>query len=167
MSAISSTALYIPRRARVSDLEEISAIEHASFPVPWRREFFASELSDERHYHRVLERALPGTPRLAGYFFGVFLFDEFHVNKIATHPAVRGEGHGRRLMEDALREAKRRSHPSCSTVILEVRVSNNAAIEFYRAFGFREAGRRRHYYQDGEDALVLVLPLLDLAPASG
>ncbi len=167
MSAISSTALYVPRRVRTSDLDEISAIEAASFPVPWRREFFAGELSDERRYHRVLERQLPGIPRIAGYFFGVFLFDEFHINKIATHPAVRGEGHGRRLMEDALGEARRRSHPACATVILEVRVSNEPAIEFYRNLGFREAGRRRRYYQDGEDAIVFILPLLDLTPVTG
>jgi ribosomal protein S18 acetylase RimI-like enzyme len=40
-----------------------------------------------------------------------------------------------------------------------VRVSNAAAREFYKSYAFTEAYRRRAYYQDGEDALVLVLPL--------
>jgi ribosomal-protein-alanine N-acetyltransferase len=39
---------------------------------------------------------------------------------------------------------------------LEVRVSNEAALALYTKFGFKEAGRRKRYYQDtGEDALVL------------
>jgi ribosomal-protein-alanine N-acetyltransferase len=42
---------------------------------------------------------------------------------------------------------------------LEVRVSNEPARQFYRSYGFTEAYRRRAYYQDGEDALVMVLPL--------
>jgi ribosomal-protein-alanine N-acetyltransferase len=36
-----------------------------------------------------------------------------------------------------------------------VRPSNQAALELYRAQGFRPLGRRRGYYQDGEDALIL------------
>ena len=41
---------------------------------------------------------------------------------------------------------------------LEVRVSNSPAIEMYRRFGFRSAGRRRRYYHDnGEDALIMWL----------
>ena len=42
---------------------------------------------------------------------------------------------------------------------LEVRVSNLPAREFYRSYGFREAYRRKAYYQDGEDAFALMLPL--------
>ena len=36
--------------------------------------------------------------------------------------------------------------------------------QFYGSYGFTEAYRRRAYYQDGEDALVLVLPLVDPRP---
>ena len=46
-----------------------------------------------------------------------------------------------------------------AAITLEVRVSNTAARQFYRSYGFAEAYRRRAYYQDGQDALVLVLTL--------
>ena len=46
-----------------------------------------------------------------------------------------------------------------TAVTLEVRVSNDAARAFYRSYDFTEAYRRRAYYQDGEDALVLVMAL--------
>src|SRR2546423_14075119 len=39
---------------------------------------------------------------------------------------------------------------------LEVRCSNEGAIELYERFGFRSAGLRRRYYQDnGEDAVIM------------
>jgi ribosomal-protein-alanine N-acetyltransferase len=86
----------------------------------------------------------------------VALYEEFHINKIATDLRLRKQGHGRALLEDAL--ARARSAGS-TAITLEVRVSNSAAREFYKSYAFTEAYRRRAYYQDGEDALVLVLPL--------
>jgi ribosomal-protein-alanine N-acetyltransferase len=41
-------------------------------------------------------------------------------------------------------------------VTLEVRVSNAAAQNLYRKYGFREAGLRHRYYSDNqEDALIM------------
>ncbi|HEY3202647.1 MAG TPA: ribosomal protein S18-alanine N-acetyltransferase [Thermoanaerobaculia bacterium] len=147
---------YRLRPATPFDLEEIARIEAESFPVPWKREFFASELSEPHRYLRVLGRDDGGEPRLGGYLFAVSLYEEFHINKIATDLRLRKQGYGRWLLEDAL--ARARSIGS-TAITLEVRVSNAAAREFYRSYGFSEAYRRRAYYQDGEDALVLILPL--------
>jgi ribosomal-protein-alanine N-acetyltransferase len=159
-SAAPEFELYRLRPAVPGDISEIASIEQASFPVPWKREFFESELREVHppRYHRDLERQLPGIPRLAAYLFAVALFDEFHVNKIATHPALRGEGHGRRLMRDAI-DAARERH--AASLVLEVRQSNEEAIRFYRGFEFVEVGRRKRYYKDGEDARVMMLPLLE------
>ena len=46
-----------------------------------------------------------------------------------------------------------------AAVTLEVRISNIPAREFYGSYDFREAYRRKAYYQDGEDAFAMVLPL--------
>ena len=162
-SARPEYSLYRLRPAEEHDLDDVAAIESASFPLPWHREFFAGELRESNRYHRVLERKLTGSPRLAGYLFAVTLFDEFHINKIASHPSVRGEGHGTRLMLDAIASARALVS---SSIVLEVRMTNAPAIRFYSGFGFIEIGRRRRYYKDGEDALVMMLPLLDLAPRS-
>ncbi len=138
------------------DLDEVARIESESFPAPWRRDFFASELVEPHRYIRVLAREDGGEPRIGGYLFAVSLYEEFHINKIATDRRLRKQGYGRMLLEDAL--ARARSMGS-TAVTLEVRVSNAAARQFYKSYGFAEAYRRRGYYQDGEDALVLVLPL--------
>jgi ribosomal-protein-alanine N-acetyltransferase len=151
-------ALYRIATARPEDLEEVARIERASFLVPWKREFFESELAEPYRYARVL-LAEPGTlPRVGGYLFAVSLYEEFHINKIATDPRVRHAGLGRRLLEDALGRART---IGATAVTLEVRVSNLPAREFYRSYSFREAYRRKGYYQDGEDAFAMVLPLAD------
>src|SRR5712692_7088982 len=84
------------------DLDEIARIEAESFPVPWKREFFASELSEPHRYVRVLGRDDGGEPRIGGYLFAVSLYEEFHVNKIATDLRLRHRGYGRVLLEDAV-----------------------------------------------------------------
>jgi ribosomal-protein-alanine N-acetyltransferase len=149
-------ATYRLRPGGPFDLDEVARIESESFPVPWKREFFASELVEPHRYIRVLAREDGGDPRIGGYLFAVALYEEFHINKIATDPRLRQQGYGRWLLEDALSRARM---TGATAITLEVRVSNTAARRFYRSYAFTEAYRRRAYYQDGEDALVLVLAL--------
>jgi ribosomal-protein-alanine N-acetyltransferase len=149
-------ALYSIRPAAAPDLDDIARIERESFRIPWKREFFESELSEPYRYARVLAAGAEAVPRIAGYLFAVSLYEEFHVNKIATDPRVRHRGFGRLLLEDAIARA---GSIGADSITLEVRVSNAPAREFYRSYGFREAFRRKLYYQDGEDAFALVLPL--------
>ena len=147
---------YAIRPAQTADLDEIARIERESFRIPWTREFFQSELTEPYRYARVLAGGEGVVPRVGGYLFAVSLYEEFHVNKIATDPRVRHRGYGRLLIEDAIGRARAMR---AASVTLEVRVSNLPAREFYRSYGFREAFRRKSYYQDGEDAYALVLPV--------
>ena len=57
----------------------------------------------------------------------------------------------------ASRSVKNSCSVGASAVTLEVRVSNGAARQFYRSYGFAEAYRRRAYYQDGEDAFAVAV----------
>jgi len=152
-------APYIVIPARTEHLDEIAAIELASFLVPWKREFFESELNEPYRYARVLASQDGTLPRVGGYLFAVSLYEEFHINKIATDPRVRNRGFGRALLEDALQRAR---SARANAVTLEVRISNIPAREFYGSYGFREAYRRKAYYQDGEDAFAMVLPIQDV-----
>ncbi len=149
-------ALYRIVPARLEHLDEITRIESESFLVPWKREFFESELAEPYRFARALVGRPGPTLRVAGYLFAVALYEEFHINKIATDPRVRNQGLGRGLLEDALAHARTQE---ATAVTLEVRVSNLPARDFYASYGFREAYRRKAYYQDGEDAFAMVLSL--------
>ncbi len=151
-----SLAPYRVVPARTDHLEEIARIERESFLVPWKREFFESELTEPYRYSRVIASQDGSIPEIGGYLFAVSLYEEFHINKIATDARVRNRGLGRLLLEDALARAR---SARATAVTLEVRISNIPARRFYASYGFREAYRRRSYYQDGEDAFAMILPL--------
>jgi ribosomal-protein-alanine N-acetyltransferase len=81
------------------------------------------------------------------------ILEEAHITIVAVHPHYQQQGLGQAMLVALLTAAHQRG---LERATLEVRVSNAAAITLYQKFGFREAGRRKRYYQDtGEDALVL------------
>lgn len=81
------------------------------------------------------------------------IVEEAHITIVAVHPDYQRQGLGQALLWALLSQAH---HRGLERATLEVRVSNQAAIALYEKFGFREAGRRRRYYEDtGEDALIL------------
>lgn len=138
------------RNARAADLDAIAALEATSFIVPWKREYFASEIDAPHRFNRVA-RTREGT--LAGYLFCSHAAGEVHVNKIAVGAPYRRRGVATRLMDEVFDLAAR---ISAVEAYLEVRPSNAPAIAFYRQLGFGDAGTRKQYYLDGEDALVML-----------
>ncbi|MAI89008.1 MAG: hypothetical protein CBB65_00820 [Hyphomonadaceae bacterium TMED5] len=67
-----------------------------------------------------------------------------------------GQGIGRALIAAAKQVACDRD---CLRLRLEVRKSNARAISLYERTGFKVIGRKDHYYDDGEDALIMQLDL--------
>ncbi len=78
------------------------------------------------------------------------------LERIAVRPGRRRAGLATSLL------AEGRAAAGAERVLLEVRADNEAAIGFYRQAGFEEIDRRRRYYRDGTDAIVL-----ELAPPQG
>lgn len=68
---------------------------------------------------------------------------------IFVDPSARGRGLGR-----ALFEAWRQGLKS-GAIHLEVRPSRHEALELYESLGFQVVRRRKNYYGDGEDALIM------------
>lgn len=139
-------------RARVADLDAIHHIESVSFPAPWRREFFESELAASGRLALVARR----DDVVIGYLFAMWLFDEMHVNKIAVIDSERRKGIADALMEQCFAFA--RDH-EVRTISLEVRKSNSGAQEFYRHLDFKPTYLRPRYYPDGEAAVVMMREL--------
>jgi ribosomal-protein-alanine N-acetyltransferase len=143
-------ASFAVQEARPSDLDDIAALEQRAFPIPWKREYFAGEVGTAHRFNRVI-RADDGT--LIGYVFCAHAAGEIHVNKIAVAERWRRFGMARRLMAEVLRFGHA---TGAEEIYLEVRPSNAPARRFYQGIGFVDAGLRKGYYLDGEDALVMV-----------
>jgi [ribosomal protein S18]-alanine N-acetyltransferase len=159
------------RRAEISpmqraDLEEVLAIEQHAFRSSWPRQIFLEELDREWAYLDVLrERQQGGASRIAAYCNYWLVRDEVHLLNIATHPDHRRRGHARQLMDHMVEFARRHR---CRYITLEVRRSNQPAIELYRHFGFQPVGiRPRYYADDQEDAVVMLLELPAAGPGIG
>jgi ribosomal-protein-alanine N-acetyltransferase len=136
---------------RVRDLDAVLAIERVSFPTPWSRYAYLSELlENDRAYYLV---ARTSDRRVVGYIGIWLILDEGHITTIAVHPLQRGRGIGRQLLEAAETIAR---ELGALRVTLEVRVSNTVAHNLYRKIGFADAGIRPGYYRDNnEDAIIM------------
>jgi [ribosomal protein S18]-alanine N-acetyltransferase len=118
--------------------------------LPGRRNFLSGLLP------RVLRHDEPASPQritLAGYAGLWLMVDEAHITTIGVRPRFRGRGYGELLLV-TLTEAALDINARWLT--LEVRISNAAAQNLYRKYGFHDAGTRKRYYTDNnEDALIM------------
>jgi ribosomal-protein-alanine N-acetyltransferase len=133
------------------EIDEVLAVERASFTNPWTREMYLSELQNEGVSFLFVAR--DETRRLIGFCSVWLVFDEIHINNLAVAPAHRRQGIAASLLTHVLAQAPRLG---ATRALLEVRRSNGEALRLYERFRFSVAGTRRNYYSHPvEDALVL------------
>ena len=139
---------------RPSDLDNVMAIERASFAYPWSARFFLQELRIP--CARALLALVDG--KTVGYIIYWVLPSAMDIHNLAVHPSHRRQGIGRFLLQAVIDEAK---GGGLSRVTLEVRKSNEVAQRLYHSLGFVTQGvRARYYSDDGEDALAMTLELV-------
>ncbi len=132
-------------------LEELERLERICFSRPWSRKMLAEELDNECAAFLVAEE--PVTGKVAGYAGLLVMADEGYITNVAVFPEYRRRGVAGQIISvfDQFARGSR-----LAFLTLEVRPSNAAAIALYESFGFREAGRRKNYYDlPREDALIL------------
>jgi len=144
------------RDAALDAIESLVAVQQASpGAAPWTAADYESLLSAETTVCLLAEDEDKDEP--IGFVLTRLAADEMEILNLAVAPAQRRRGLGRRLVAEALARGRARG---AERSWLEVRASNQTALEFYRALGFREQSRRRAYYRDPiEDAVVCVRQL--------
>jgi ribosomal-protein-alanine acetyltransferase len=94
-----------------------------------------------------------GNETFIGFFLARSIYENLEILKLGVVPDCQRRGIGGHLMENAFSEGIRRG---CSRCFLEVRKSNQGAIQFYYRHNFRIAGTRLNYYTDPvEDAWIM------------
>ncbi len=141
---------------QVSDIDEVVHIEQQAYPFPWTRGNFVDSLST--HYDAWVLR--DANQLLAGYFLLMHAVDEVHLLNITVRPDLQGRGVGRLLLDKVRQQA---TEAGMTSVLLEVRPSNQHALMVYGHLGFEHIGLRKNYYPAGsgerEDAIVMRLTL--------
>lgn len=137
------------RSLAYADLPSVLAIERRAFTTPWSMAMFVLELSKTSG----ICLAAQGRDGLRGYLVCSRYAETWHLMNVAVDPQRRRRGVATALITRLLAQIEGKGK-----IMLEVRGSNEEAIEMYRGFGFEAVGHRPRYYQDnGEDALVMEL----------
>ena len=145
------------RRAVLSDVPALTALEAACFTHPWTPAQVHEEVARvPPDIVLVLEGSTaPGGAPAGIRAYGSFrlVVDEMHVMNVAVDPGCRRQGLARRLLVFAMARAAR---AGARRALLELRAGNREALALYESLGFRSLGVRRAYYAEPtEDALVL------------
>lgn len=131
-------------------VDEIHAIEKASFTLPWARAAFLEVLASPSFEGTALVDAAGA---VLGYAVTCEVAEEFQLLNIAVAPAARGKGAGAKLLAELHRAAAARGR---TEAFLEVRAGNAAAIALYARFGYVPYMRRPKYYPDTQEDAILM-----------
>jgi len=140
-------AEFFPMNAH--DLDAVAALEASLQVFPWSRGNFADSL-EAGHSSWVLRRG----GDLIGFSVMMRVLDEAHLLNIGVASAWQGQGHGARMLRQVMENSRL---AGAGRLFLEVRPSNERAVDLYRHFGFRQIGLRKGYYPavaGREDGLV-------------
>ena len=135
-----------------SDLEEAYKIELDVNPSPWKYETF---LSSFEVGHKGL--ICKNDNQMIGFIIFSPITPEAHILSISVRNEMQSKGIGTLLLKSMLDQCKVMNYKK---IFLEVRVSNEKAINFYEKFGFSKDAIRNNYYTDNlEDALLMSLSI--------
>lgn len=126
----------------------VSELHRLCFDKSWTYDDFHHFLSDERMFlfvHGVI--TLPD-----GLILGRVAADEAEVLTLCVRNACRRQGVAVRLLQSGIEKA---AEMGATHLFLEVSEENEAARNLYQAVGFEQVARRRDYYGNGLNALIL------------
>lgn len=140
----------------VDEIESIVILDRLCFGGLWSIDSYRRELTNDNSHFLGVSIAKDLAPETSGIIgFGCFwaILDEAHITLLGVHPQYQRQGLGTLLLTALLDKAR---SIEMARATLEVRASNQGAIDLYERFGFQTVGRRKKYYQDtGEDGIIM------------
>jgi len=132
-------------------IKEIAQIERECFSMPWSEAALEEELYNPQASFIVAQRA---DGAVLGYAGLHVVLDEGYIDNVAVREDYRGQG----IADDLVDVFVRFGQANLAFLTLEVRPSNDPAIQLYMKHGFAQVGRRKNYYEHPrEDAIIMTL----------
>ena len=133
------------------DIDGVFEIEAQSYgPHHWSKESFYNELQNNIATYYVAKN---NDNKVVGFLGAWTILDESHITTIAVSPEFKRQHIGESLLLSFIEESYSKF---VKYITLEVRVSNEPAINLYKKYSFKSLGTRKGYYQDNnEDALIM------------
>lgn len=131
------------------DISQVFDLSCSCFSTPWSFKSWQQECINPAAITLIASM----DEQVVGFLNVHHVLDEGDFNLIAVKDTYRRKGIATLLMDALFEYAKQHE---ISSYTLEVRVSNEDAISFYRRLGFELVGRRKEYYSKPiEDGLLL------------
>ena len=131
-------------------IDDIFAIESKEIIVPWSKDALLSLIRQQN----IIFRVMLLDDEVIGYYSFQKVFDEGYINNIAIKREYQSKGYGTKLFEDLIERAHKFE---VNALTLEVEVDNEKALKLYKKFGFQEEGRRKNFYLNKKDAIIMWL----------
>jgi [ribosomal protein S18]-alanine N-acetyltransferase len=135
------------------DLAEVMELERSAHSHPWRLSSFEDCLKGRQRCWLAETKN-----KLVGYVVVTHAGGDAELLNVAVSPKFQRKGIGSTLLQHAINCVAGHA----DMLFLEVRVSNQKAIELYSKEGFFEVGHRKNYYptlNGHEDALLMASQL--------
>lgn len=137
---------------KLCDLEEIKDVLQTDFDDFWNFEIFKEELVNTNSSYLVLRY----DDKIVCFGGIKIILDEANIMDIVTKKDKRNQGFAKIILNKLINLSKEKN---CASITLEVRENNLPAIHLYESFNFKEVGRRKKYYKNGDTAILMTLML--------
>lgn len=132
----------------LNDLEQIKENLQTDFDDFWNFEIFKEELANTNSMYLVLKYE----NEIVSFGGIKIILDEADIMNIVTKKDKRNQGFAKFLFNELITMAKEQN---CKTITLEVNENNLPAIKLYKDFKFKEIGKRKNYYKNGDTAILM------------
>lgn len=93
--------------------------------------------------------------KVLGYIGAYVINGELEILNFVVDENFQRTGIGTLLFNELLNR-----YPDTKSVVLEVREQNEKGINFYKKNNFNVISKRKHYYKNGDDALVMMKEII-------
>ena len=145
------------REVRKEDFEQVYEIEQTCFVDPYPRKHMEYEFN-ENPLNKILVAV--DQNKVVGFIDYMITFDSATITQVAVIKEYRKQGLATKLLEEMEKTFPTNVEDVVENITLEVRKSNEAALNLYKKNGYEIIVEKKHYYPDGEDAIYMVKRLL-------
>ncbi len=147
----------IIRKVKKEDFEQVYQIEQTCFKDPYPRKHLEYEFFENPINIILVAEA---DEKIVGFIDFMVTFNSATIVQIAVLPEYRKQKIATNLLIEMENCFPKDLDDVVENVTLEVRKSNEAAINLYKKDGYEIIVEKKHYYPDGEDAIYMVKRIL-------
>ena len=141
------------RRARPGDIPKLAQLErNTPTAAHWGYTQYEALLSSDASQRITIVADDPSTKDIVGFLVASRLADEWELENLMVSEPYRRKHIAHNLVQALL--AKLRP-TGASSILLEVRESNQAARRLYEKIGFTQEGERKDYYRNPQENAIL------------